>query len=113
MREIKFRTWTGKKMHYGNSSIADKTDWPLMQFTGLKDREGKEIWEGDILKYEQRFGYQTIFSEVIWSERWCGFRTKFPDGSFNGANYPIGMEDETDKWGEVLGNIYENGDLLK
>lgn len=106
MREIKFRTWTGKKMHYGNSSIADKTDWPLMQFTGLKDREGKEIWEGDIIRWHH-YTLHDILAKVEWHN---GSFKQFPIQN-KGAN----CGDITNLSGklEVLGNIYENGDLLK
>ena len=108
MREIKFRTWTGKKMHYGNSSIADKTDWPLMQFTGLKDREGKEIWEGDIITWG---GINSIVQ----------FGTILTDDGEKKATGWVASEERVsmyddcfvDNTCEVLGNIYENPELLK
>lgn len=63
MREIKFRAWNGDAMEYGGFSVHASSgqiiaapfitrvtkDAPLMQFTGLHDKNGKEIYEGDRL----------------------------------------------------------------
>ncbi|KKL84776.1 hypothetical protein LCGC14_1961420, partial [marine sediment metagenome] len=70
----------------------------LMQFTGLKDKNGKEIFEGDILKYENR-NY-----EVSWME---------DDGGFFAWLYGYSIQGGLFLWTEVIGNIYENPELLK
>lgn len=55
-REIKFRAWTGNEMftmyNEGFWAHADNNShWPIMQFTGLKDKNGKEIYEGDRIRF--------------------------------------------------------------
>lgn len=116
MREIKFRAWNGDKMiHYNHwftlhdqnvlcfekseeHSYVDESDvdYPrrveLMQFTGLKDKNGKEIYEGDIL-------------EMPWGMSRRAVRIP-------GMFYSLGEEGCWDDESEVIGNIYENPELL-
>jgi uncharacterized phage protein (TIGR01671 family) len=79
-------------------------DFILMQFTGLKDKNGKEIYEGDIIKNNCD---NSIF-EVVYLEDQAKFRWKRLSGIRNGE----------DTWhiilfnGEVIVNIYENPELL-
>lgn len=113
MREIKFRAWnkdgrywlTDPTSPWGgiNSAIHHIQDnYELMQYTGLKDKNGKEIYEGDIVK---------IGNDLIEEVKWVGvgdwMEDKQPMVGFvsHGTIYkgkPI----------EVIGNIYENKDLL-
>ena len=71
----------------------------LMQCTGLKDKNGKEIYEGDIIKAESR----------LW-------QVDFKDGCFVGVDFKNVAWDELVNIGygetEVIGNIYENPELL-
>jgi uncharacterized phage protein (TIGR01671 family) len=132
-REIKFRAWdkitcelkTINQIDYVSQEIVfpdikgtDFTDWKmfddveLMQYTGLKDKNGKEIYEGDIYQVDKNHLVYTVF---------------FHQGSFcAGINInncvPINWEPEEDSEDmqecnfsqtiEVIGNIYENPELL-
>lgn len=69
------------------------------QFTGLKDKNGKEIYEGDILGY-----WGTTTWEVLWVEKKCAFRF---------GNYVLNFPMTECIKKEVIGNIYENPELLK
>jgi hypothetical protein len=71
----------------------------LMQFTGLHDRNGKEIYEGNIMQHANPFDIPFV---VNWSNEDCAF--VFNDGS---TGYLI-----NDTSFEVIGNIYENPELL-
>lgn len=75
-------------------------DIELMQYTGIKDKNGVEIYEGDIIicKYDPE-----IMMEVKWVDE--GFRTL---GKYNGDNYVGYVKNSA----EVFGNIYENPELL-
>ena len=97
MREIKFRTFQSGKMFYFPGPFVDLHASNLMQFTGLHDKNGKEIFEGDICR--QCFGgKETVGSVQIESTR----------GAVLGGHTPIWPHDV-----EVIGNIYENPELLK
>ena len=72
------------------------------QFTGLKDKNGKEIYEGDILlPFNRKKGKEVIFDEGV-------FCIRNYDG-YNSASLRVVVMDGV----EVIGNIYENPELLK
>ena len=115
MREIKFRAWDGKRMHavcrlglngfstdlWSSSPVACDVRFTatlkIMQYTGWKDKNGKEIYEGDIVRDSNR---------VCLGVEWVGhaFWLKYPDGELRWPYSP---------YSEVIGNIYENPELLK
>mgnify|MGYP001569391785 CR=1 FL=1 len=115
-REIKFRAWDKKNkiMIDWNHLRAFKDGWwnnsqelPIMQFTGLHDKNGKEIYEGDILKHIlDGFEPHELLS-VYWDEELNGFSSHSLDKEHL-YQTPI-MNNEY----EVIGNIYENPELLK
>jgi hypothetical protein len=111
MREIKFRCWNNHQMLYWdfNSSHEIFTELnsfpipfePLMQYTGLKDKNGQEIYEGDILHHIPDSN-NYIMSFIEGQGLFIGLDPK----DCKKAIYQF------DPWAEVIGNIYENPELL-
>ena len=125
MREIKFRAWheVRKLMIYPHYLELEKDGYArpwvgvpgrngtgyntnLMQYTGLKDKNGKEIYEGDITKYKDRMG--TIVSVIKWIDREGRFYGE-RIGNFAQNSHMCWIAEHT----EIIGNIYENPELLK
>lgn len=128
MREIKFRAWDkkDKKMRLvaqidfecftkekyrllGNGwRYKNKDRTELMQFTGLKDKNGTEIYEGDILQIT-RSHYQRKRGEGIWGTK----EKRTIKAQMVIRNYIVDIfhlvdfQRQGEKW-EVIGNIYEN-----
>lgn len=135
VRKIKFRAWDklNNKMIYPCSSrndtylVFEETGWfvvdhftgknetiltsdngVLMQLTGFNDKEGKEIYEGDILKYHD--GTDVAHYKIYWDEKQGKFfDTRLEDGDSQ-TNYD-GFEFVTDC--KVIGNLYETPELLR
>jgi uncharacterized phage protein (TIGR01671 family) len=82
---------------------ADKKGWVLMQYTGLKDKNGKEIYEGDIVA--DRDTSDCVFG-VKWDVAKAGYY--MPPEFDEEYAYSIGAVSL-----EVIGNIYENPELWK
>lgn len=113
MREIKFRVfntitkkmWEWNEMKNGCFSIHYRSPRDIwMQFTGLLDKNGKEIFEGDILK-GRKTGCDVRLFTVSWGRDIAGF---IPFASYD-TDCDQYFEIETC---EVIGNIYENPELL-
>lgn len=115
MREIKFRVWDEKTkkfilvIDFSQNPLcwADKmhADYSLSQYTGLKDKNGKEIYEKDFLRHPD--------SGLVYCIRW----------NTDTASYEFYKADESDSlmahfksmanYCEVIGNIYSNPELIK
>jgi len=113
MREIKFRAWNEARREMSDNvqdspffgEILNSTDNEVMQFTGLKDKNGKEIYEGDIVKYEFSHPLHVVWLDAGWGVRWQDIG--------NTEEQFINTEDEEFQYIEIIGNIYENPELLK
>jgi uncharacterized phage protein (TIGR01671 family) len=117
MREIKFRAWSTaeevmvewesllktmrRTMDY---SMFEDDELILMQYTGLKDKNGKEIYEGDIIKESNIIFTVKYFEEDgafgFWEKTFVGSKERFFYAT-DASRY------------EVIGNIHETPELLK
>lgn len=96
----------------GLDSCRNFDEIELMQSTGLEDKNGREIYEGDIVKY--KYGVN-IFTEVVtYNKDFAGFGLVDDDG-YDSTVFTFGelAEDVDFSSLEVAGNIYENPELLK
>lgn len=127
MREIKFKIWLNGKMRVpGDSTIEaiyfdeipwnEKTDGTLLQYTGLKDKNGKEIYDGDVVKVDRcrvvdgelvETGIET--GNVFWADYFFQYRVSFDHIRYDDFE---ALMDNEDRY-EVIGNIYENPELVK
>ncbi len=118
MREIKFRAWgeLQKLMWHSNDDLGiffDHTihgiDCELMQFTGLKDKNGKEIYEGDICEMKHPYNNRYWKGEIQYK----GYTFTGKDFYMTHFDYPSELFSEGVDYIEVIGNIHQDKHLLK
>lgn len=105
-REIRFRGWLNKfkRMDYGKGEILLRDYDEIMQFTGLLDKNGKKIYEGDILRVCNK---RNLIVEFL------GGKFGYKDKNVDGSNMFWSLISLDDIHHEIIGNIYENPELLK
>ena len=136
MKELKFRAWLTKEkvmsrpFTLGETTIYSKENKPLcgfqdkdliiMQYVGLKDRNGKEIYEGDIVRVKciwEKGKIEEYIGVIVFEDFAFGVKlkkvVKLPKGYYceeiDGQPYYLLHWDEI----EVIGNVYENPELLR
>ena len=120
MREIKFRAWDNKTNEMRDTAelsnhlfraFKNAVQYEFMQYTGLKDKNGKEIYEGDILAMPE------ISKEVYWIVGWKAMRgfmhdgEDMPVGFTITSNIPQHIHPDVINL-EIIGNIHENKEKL-
>ena len=121
MREIKFRAWDKEEKRFWYFTLEDvlkrnmsyRGSWDekilrgeKQQYTNLKDENGKEIYEGDILKVKSDDGTINLYVKYDTD---MGEYLLIKEGEWEDSLYGCMCFNEV----EVVGNIYENEDLLK
>ena len=107
------------KVMYCEIAVEDTT---VGQFTGLFDKNDKEIYEGDILRSnEYPFNSDSVdnyFAEVVWADNVCGFYRithKKANSTVRGISHGnwSKLDEEDIRSFEVIGNVHDNPELLK
>lgn len=110
MRKIKFRAWVKEKMMDVDTQeytlkVINKEDLGIvMQFTGLKDKNGKEIFEGDIVKGVNNSLFEVSFKKGCF----VGCIIKVDKFEYGLLEYHLQNLENI----EVIGNIYENPEII-
>jgi len=111
--ELKLRVFKDGKMYghteavrllYNKTVLLEDEEFIIMLFTGLKDKNGKEIYEGDIIEFKKSGAHETTVVKIVFSEgRYLGRHDGDPDKFYYDIHY-------SNK--KIIGNIHENPELL-
>jgi len=136
MRELKFRVWdkitnqylqelgiyywhipysldgeeiTGEANLVGLSELLKHDNFVTQQYTGLTDKNGKEIYEGDIVQYNQNSSYDNMDFIAKWSDDKLGFIFQS-----NSGEQLVNQTPHLNRFKhlEIVGNIFEHSELL-
>lgn len=133
-REIEFRGFDGIKWYYGDLEYNRKTDVARIhtygedgsycrqytvdpdtvgEFTGLVDKNGVKVFDGDIVEvYDFASAYASKYRGVVKMYR-GSWRVEYEDSIFDTVFHPmLFFDDFADRKTEVIGNIYDNLELL-
>lgn len=132
MRKIKFRAWDGKRMTTSgimfntstgtldvpkSLSLSDgvlppEMEYKLMQFTGLLSKSGKEIYEGDIINSRPKdSNWDVLICKIVFNEITARFEAQ---QFWENKNKFLSLSREHQYYEyEIIGNIYENPELLE
>lgn len=124
MREVKFRAWDGEKMNAAFDLSQNpkywwegNKDYPLIQYTGLKDGSGIEIYEGDVVSFNDFWGYfsggNTDDNDVIGEVKYVEDSFLVIPNSDNETEYSLHLSLINDDEFKVIGNIYKNPELME
>jgi uncharacterized phage protein (TIGR01671 family) len=95
--------------NYGEQACNEVKNFELMQYTGLKDKNGKEIYEGDIVNWNDKY-----IGAIEWNTRMSGYYFMR-----NGSGFQFHEQQQINpKHGgllhvEVIGNVFENPELIE
>ena len=114
---LRFRAWNSKDKimiedtgvpHTAYRGDADLQNHIYMQSTGLTDKNGKEIFEGDVFLWS--FATDNYKGAVEWHQKRAGFG--LPSMIANGRSGFMMLDESVANEGKVIGNIYQNPSLL-
>jgi len=117
MRDIKFRTWNGKEIEYFtlDNNFDCVSGWLdgkiLMQYTGLKDKKGVEIYNGDILTIGQNLIGEIIYIDKNTQDWGDEIHAAFHSKIYR-HNKIIPIDSYLLNDCKIIGNIHENPELI-